>query len=57
MFIKGDTRNHNDGLIRRIKNQEARNTLMVDFTALPEAKIKTWQANFDIVLGKTVEDA
>lgn len=57
LFINGDSGNARDGLIRRIKDPIARETLMVDFKALPEAKTKTWQANFEIVLGHTPDDA
>lgn len=57
MFVNGHEGNAKDGLIRRIKDPIARETLMVDFKPLPEAKMRTWQANFEIVLGQTPEDA
>lgn len=57
LFINGHPGNAKDGLIRRIKDPIARETLMVDFKAMPEAKTKVWQANFEIVLGHTPEDA
>lgn len=57
LFINGHPGNAKDGLIRRIKDPIARETLMVDFKPMVEAKTKTWQANFEIVLGRTPEDA
>lgn len=52
-MIKGDARNGKDGLLRRIKNEKARESLIVDFKPLPGSKIGELTANFDIVLGLT----
>jgi len=52
-MIKGDERNRKDGLLKRIKNQKARESLMVDFKPLPGSKINELTANFDIVIGVT----
>ncbi len=52
-MIKGDPRNAKDGLLRRIKNEKARQSLIVDFQPLAGSTIGELAANFDIVLGQT----
>lgn len=52
-MIKGDPRNARDGLLRRIKDEKARQSLIVDFKPLAGSKIGELTANFDIVLGQT----
>jgi len=54
-FINGNEQNADDGLIRRVgKGSEL---LMVDFKPLPGSTIGELTAEFNIVLGKTPEDA
>ena len=52
-MVKGDTRNAKDGLLKRIKDEKARQSLIVDFKPLAGSKIGELTANFDIVLGLT----
>jgi len=52
-MVKGDPRNARDGLLRRIKDEKARQSLIVDFKPLAGSKIGELTANFDIVLGLT----
>ena len=52
-MIKGNTQNQNDGLLQRIKNQKARESLIVDFKPLAGSKIGELTANFNLVLGLT----
>ena len=52
-MIKGDPRNARDGLLRRIKDEKARQSLIVDFKPLEGSTIGELTANFDIVLGLT----
>jgi len=52
-MVKGAPRNARDGLLRRIKDEKARQSLIVDFKPLAGSKIGELTANFDIVLGLT----
>ncbi len=56
MLIKGHEGNERDGLFKQIKEQTARDTILVDFKPLPDSKLGELVANFDIVLGKTVAE-
>ena len=54
-YIKGETQNRKDGVLNRIKEEKARNSLLVDFRKVPDSRIGELQARFDIVLGFTPE--
>lgn len=56
LLIKGEPDNERDGLFRRVTDPAARETLLVDFKPLEGSKIGELTANFDVVLGKTVEE-
>ncbi len=56
MLIKGHEDNKRDGLVRRIRNRKALESLLVDFKPLEDSKTGELQANFDIVLGATLEE-
>lgn len=56
MLINGHPLNHSDGLFSRITDPIARETILVDFTPMPNSKIDELAANFDIVLGKTIQE-
>ena len=56
LMINGHPLNAGDGLMSRIKDPVAKETLMVDFKPLPGSTIGELTANFDIVLGRTVEE-
>jgi len=56
-MVKGNAAaNEKDGLLRRIKNEKARQSLIVDFQPLEGSKIGELTANFDIVLGLTPDE-
>lgn len=54
LFIRGHEDNARDFLLNRIREPRARETLLVDFKLLPESKLGELTANFDIILGRTV---
>ena len=56
MLINGHPDNADDFLFRRIKNAEAKKTLLVDFKPIPDSKLGELSAHFDITLGRTVEE-
>jgi protocatechuate 3,4-dioxygenase, beta subunit len=56
LFIKGHEQNERDGVYRGIRDEKARETVLVDFKPIAESKIGELAANFDIVMGVTPED-
>ena len=50
-YIKGHTQNERDGVFRGIRDQKARDAVLVDFAPAKEAKAGELAAKFDIVLG------
>ena len=56
ILINGHPGNTRDALTSRIKDPVAKETIMVDFEPLPGSRIGELTANFDIVLGQTVEE-
>lgn len=56
MLIKGEPQNERDGLFRGIQDPLARETILVDFTPLAGSKLGELVAEFDIVLGHTLEE-
>jgi protocatechuate 3,4-dioxygenase, beta subunit len=56
LFIKGNSENDRDGAFRGIRDQAARDSVLVDFKPIPDSKIGELSANFDIVMGLTPED-
>ena len=56
ILIKGEKQNAQDGLFRNIRDEAARQTVLADFKKIPHSKIGELAANFDVVLGVTVED-
>jgi protocatechuate 3,4-dioxygenase beta subunit len=56
MLINGHEGNEGDGLFKQIRDPLARQTILVDFNPLAGSKIGELTANFDIVLGVTVEE-
>jgi protocatechuate 3,4-dioxygenase beta subunit len=57
LFIDGHPQNDTDGVLRDIRDAQARKALMVDFKPLPDSRIGELAANFDIVMGVTPEDS
>lgn len=52
-YIKGEPRNDRDGVFRRLRGQQARDAVLVDFRAARDSPIGELSATFDIVLGAT----
>lgn len=52
-YIKGEPQNVRDGVLRRISDSRARNSVIVDFVPIPADKTGALAAQFDIVLGLT----
>jgi protocatechuate 3,4-dioxygenase, beta subunit len=53
LFVKGEPGNEQDGIYSRIGDAQARASVTVDFTPLPDSRIGEVAARFDIVLGAT----
>ncbi len=56
MFINGHPHNAKDGLLKRVKDEKARKSILVDFKPIKDSKLGELTAHFDIVLGKTAEE-
>ena len=56
MLVRGLETNARDSVIKGITDPRALDTILVDFKRLPGSKIGELTANFDIVLGQTVEE-
>lgn len=56
MLVKGHPMNEKDFLFKRITNQAARDSLLVGFNPIQGSRIGELEANFDIVLGRTVQE-
>lgn len=54
-YIKGEPGNERDGLLRRIRDPQARESVIVDFAPIPKSRTGELTARFDIVLGVTPE--
>ena len=54
-YIKGEPQNQRDFILNRIKDEKAKNSLLVPFRPLPGSKTGELAANFDIILGWTPE--
>jgi protocatechuate 3,4-dioxygenase, beta subunit len=52
-YIKGEKGNEKDGVFRGIKDEKARDSVVIDFAKVKESKIGELAAKFDIVLGVT----
>jgi protocatechuate 3,4-dioxygenase beta subunit len=52
-YIKGEKGNEKDGVFRGIKDEKARESVVVDFAKVKESKIGELAAKFEIVLGVT----
>lgn len=54
-YINGHPQNPNDAVLRGIRDEKARQAVMVDFKPIPGSRIGELAARFDIVLGHTPE--
>jgi protocatechuate 3,4-dioxygenase beta subunit len=52
-YIKGEKGNEKDGVFRGIKDEKARESVVVDFAKVKDSKIGELAAKFEIVLGVT----
>jgi protocatechuate 3,4-dioxygenase, beta subunit len=52
-YIKGDTGNEQDGVLKGIRDPKQRDSVLVDFTRVPGSRIGEVAGTFDIVLGFT----
>lgn len=57
MYIKGEKQNERDFIYRSLRDPKDRAALTIDFVPVKDSRIGELAANFDIVLGKTPEDA
>jgi protocatechuate 3,4-dioxygenase, beta subunit len=55
-YIKGEKGNDKDGILRSIRDEKARDSIIVDFAPVKGSRIGELAAKFDIVLGVTPED-
>jgi protocatechuate 3,4-dioxygenase beta subunit len=55
-YVKGHPGNQRDGVLRGIKDDKARESLLVDFAPIKDAKAGELGATFDIVMGFTPAD-
>ncbi|HEY2761533.1 MAG TPA: intradiol ring-cleavage dioxygenase [Pirellulales bacterium] len=56
LFIKGNSENDRDGVFNGIRDQKAKDSVLVDFQPIADSKIGELAANFDIVMGLTPQD-
>jgi protocatechuate 3,4-dioxygenase beta subunit len=54
-YIKGEPQNDRDGILRGIRDDRARQSVIVPFEPVPQSTAGELQARFDIVLGLTPE--
>jgi protocatechuate 3,4-dioxygenase, beta subunit len=54
-YVKGEPQNERDGILRGIRDERARQSVIVPFDPVPQSTIGELQARFDIVLGLTPE--
>jgi len=52
-YIQGEAANERDGLLRSIRDPQARQSVIVPFAPIPQSKVGELAAQFDIVLGST----
>ena len=52
-FVKGHPMNEHDGVLRGVRDEAARQSVMCDFVALKDSKIGELAARCDVVLGLT----
>ena len=52
-YVKGDPGNERDGVLRGVRDERQRDSVIVAFEPKPESKIGELAARFDIVLGET----
>jgi protocatechuate 3,4-dioxygenase beta subunit len=56
LLIKGHPQNEKDGVFRTIQDPRARETVMADFRPLSGSKLGELTADFNVILGHTLEE-
>lgn len=56
-YIKDHPQNDRDGILRSIRDEKARDSILVDFAPIPDSKLGELAAKFDIVLGTTPSES
>lgn len=56
LYIKGEPQNERDGVLRGIRDPEARAAVIKEFTPIPDSRIGELATSFDIVMGYTPGD-
>jgi protocatechuate 3,4-dioxygenase beta subunit len=56
MLIRGHEMNNSDFLFRSVRDTKLRESVLVDFEPLEGSKLGELTVNFDIVLGKTLQE-
>ncbi len=56
LYVKGEKKNAEDFLYKRLPSDEARAAVTIDFARIPDSKIGELAAKADIVVGLTPED-
>jgi protocatechuate 3,4-dioxygenase beta subunit len=56
-YVKGHPGNEKDGILRSIRDDKARESVLVDFQPIPGSRVGELAARFDVVLGVTPVDA
>jgi protocatechuate 3,4-dioxygenase, beta subunit len=51
--VKGHPGNDRDGIFRSIRDEKARESLLLDFSPIKDSRVGELAAKFDIVLGLT----
>jgi protocatechuate 3,4-dioxygenase, beta subunit len=54
-YVKDHPGNERDGILRNVRDQKLRDTIIVDFAPIKDSRIGELAAKFDIVLGTTPE--
>jgi protocatechuate 3,4-dioxygenase, beta subunit len=52
-YVKGDSGNERDGVLKQLRDQKARDALAVDFTPIKDSRIGELAASFNVILGIT----
>ncbi len=55
-YVKGHPGNEKDGILRSIRDEKARESVLVDFVPIRESRVAELAARFDVVLGVTPMD-
>ena len=56
LYVKGHPGNETDGAFRSIRDEKARESILVDFVPIEKSRVGELAARFDVVLGITPKD-